>query len=126
MIDGKASTHRILGDVFAAVTTQDRAAAVAGRGPLPDGTSRPLDQHAATRAALLVDEDAAGRRLTHRAELLAHVTAALAEGDPIELRKALVQISAYAARWALAIDDRLTGPRLAAVPEPSLFSAEQK
>jgi hypothetical protein len=126
VIDGKASTHRVLGEVFTECTTQDRAAAAAGLGPLPDGTGRPLDRHAATRAALLVDEDTAGGRLTHRAELLARVSAALPELDPVELRKALIEISAYAARWVLAIDDRLAGPRLAEGPEPTLFPAEPR
>lgn len=126
MIDGKASTHRVLGEVFTAVTAQDRAAAVAGLGPLPDGTGRPMDRHAATKAAELVAVDTAGGRLTHRAELMGHVTAALAELDPVQLRKVLLEISAYAARWVLALDDRLAGPRLAIAPEPTLFATEQR
>ncbi|WP_372672612.1 hypothetical protein [Amycolatopsis kentuckyensis] len=124
MIDGKHSQHRVLGEVFTAVTAQDRAAAAAGLGSLPDGTGRPLDRHAATKAAELVDVDTAGGRLSHRAELMKHVTGALAELDPVALRKELLEISAYAARWALAIDDRLAGPRLALAPEPTLFAPE--
>ncbi|RSN38538.1 hypothetical protein DMC64_41460 [Amycolatopsis sp. WAC 04197] len=125
MIPGRASTHRVLGEVFTACTAQDRAAAAAGLGPLPDGTGRPHDRHAAAKAAELVAVDSAGGRLTHRAVLMQHVTAAFAELDPTRLRDHLIEIGAASARWALALDERQAGPRLAEGPEPSLFPEPQ-
>ena len=98
-----AGLDRVLADI-----TAEREAQHAVRGVqhhLPDGTG-PQWTELADKARRECEQAAAAGRLTWRHLLLEEVAEALAENDPTQLRRELVQVVAVGTQWLQAIDNR--------------------
>lgn len=102
---GEAHTglDRVLADI-----TAEREAQHAVHGiqhHLPDGTG-PQWTQLAHKARRECERAAAAGRLTWRHILLEEVAEALAENDPVRLRRELVHVVAVGDQWLQAIDNR--------------------
>nr|WP_237439699.1 hypothetical protein [Amycolatopsis rubida] len=98
-----AGLERVLADIAAEREAQHAVHGV--QQHLPDGTG-PRWAGLADSARRECDRAAAAGRLTWRHILFEEVAEALAESDPIRLRRELVQVAAVGAQWLQAIDNR--------------------
>jgi hypothetical protein len=96
---------RVLADITAEREAQHAVHGV--QHHLPDGTD-PRWERIAEAARRECDQATAIGHLTWRHILLEEVAEALAEDDPVRLRRELVQVVAVGAQWLQAIDNRGT------------------
>ena len=102
VIDGPAELATVLDDIAAERRRQD---AKWGEQNHPDGTGDGFAADA-TQARKECEHAASIGELSWRHILLEEVAEAVAEADPDDLRRELIQVAAVATAWAQAIDRR--------------------